>query len=92
MTVTSGTIGPLESQNSRANPQLSSRMRPHYRWLLIVLVSLGVFIGSLYAASLAERWAFPGDYVGDRFIPIAIILGIVSWYFAARWTRGPTNR
>jgi hypothetical protein len=62
------------------------------RWLLVVLVSLGVFIGALCAAFLIERWAYPRDFIGDRFIPVAVLLGIVSWYLTARWTRGPPNR
>jgi hypothetical protein len=62
------------------------------RWSTVALVSLGVFIGSLYAAFLVERWAYPRDFVGDRFIPVAILLGIVSWYLTARWTRGPVNQ
>ena len=78
--------------DNRSNDSLHSFRASISRWPLIVLISLGVFIGSLYAASLAERWAFPGDYVGDRFIPIAILLGIASWYLAARWTHGPTDR
>ena len=78
--------------DNRSNDSWQTLRASISRWLPVVLVSLGVFIGALYVASLTEHWAFPGDYVGDRFIPVVVLLGAVSWYLAARWTRGPTSR
>jgi hypothetical protein len=65
------------------------------RWLLIVLVSFWVFIGTLYAGFKLDRWAYPNlqDRSGDAFLSlcVSLLLGIVSARLVARWTRTPTE-
>ncbi len=66
------------------------------RWLLVMFISAWVFVGTLYAGFLLDRWAYPNlqDRSGDAFLSFcaSVVLAIVSWRLLARWTRGSTGR